>query len=115
MFDHAISRLACSKWSWLLKKPSWAVISACPGALEGKFSVKNKSSGHPHTNMAKAALNMMTHTACKDGPYNPTGCISVLPLIGGAVRVADGTFASIFEDMFRRRILMNCASDLNRA
>ncbi len=36
------------------------------GALEGKFSVKNKSSGHPHTNMAKAALNMMTHTACKD-------------------------------------------------
>ncbi|CAL1157150.1 unnamed protein product [Cladocopium goreaui] len=35
-------------------------------ALEGKFSVKNKSSGHPHTNMAKAALNMMTHTACKD-------------------------------------------------
>ncbi|CAE7206322.1 unnamed protein product [Symbiodinium microadriaticum] len=35
-------------------------------ALEGKFSVKNKSPGHPHTNMAKAALNMMTHTACKD-------------------------------------------------
>ena len=35
------------------------------GALEGKFSVKNKSPGHPHTNMAKAALNMMTHTACK--------------------------------------------------
>ncbi|CAK9090926.1 unnamed protein product [Durusdinium trenchii] len=35
-------------------------------ALEGKFSVKNKSSGHPHTNMAKAALNMMTHTSCKD-------------------------------------------------
>ncbi|CAJ1375157.1 unnamed protein product [Effrenium voratum] len=35
-------------------------------ALEGKFSVKNKSPGHPHTNMAKAALNMMTHTSCKD-------------------------------------------------
>eukprot|EP00933_Yihiella_yeosuensis_P040243 TRINITY_DN34500_c0_g1_i1.p1 TRINITY_DN34500_c0_g1~~TRINITY_DN34500_c0_g1_i1.p1 ORF type:complete len:573 (-),score=125.40 TRINITY_DN34500_c0_g1_i1:83-1801(-) len=35
-------------------------------ALEGKFSVRNKSSGHPHTNMAKAALNMLTHTSSKD-------------------------------------------------
>mmetsp|Transcript_88420 Transcript_88420/g.253267 ORF Transcript_88420/g.253267 Transcript_88420/m.253267 type:complete len:577 (+) Transcript_88420:97-1827(+) len=35
-------------------------------ALEGKFSVRNKSSSHPHTNMAKAALNMLTHTSAKD-------------------------------------------------
>eukprot|EP00927_Polykrikos_kofoidii_P039235 TRINITY_DN33666_c0_g1_i1.p1 TRINITY_DN33666_c0_g1~~TRINITY_DN33666_c0_g1_i1.p1 ORF type:complete len:590 (-),score=112.90 TRINITY_DN33666_c0_g1_i1:157-1926(-) len=32
-------------------------------ALEGKFSVKNKGSGHPHTNMAKAGLNMLTRTS----------------------------------------------------
>ena len=42
------------------------VLCEFRGALEGKFSVKNKSPGHPHTNMAKAALNMMTHTSCKD-------------------------------------------------
>ena len=40
-------------------------------ALEGKFSVGKKSGGHPHTNMAKAALNMMTCTAaggyCQQG------------------------------------------------
>eukprot|EP00931_Biecheleriopsis_adriatica_P089412 TRINITY_DN63550_c0_g1_i1.p1 TRINITY_DN63550_c0_g1~~TRINITY_DN63550_c0_g1_i1.p1 ORF type:complete len:570 (-),score=128.78 TRINITY_DN63550_c0_g1_i1:31-1740(-) len=35
-------------------------------ALEGKFSVKRKSNGHPHTNMAKAALNMLTHTSASD-------------------------------------------------
>ena len=28
-------------------------------ALEGKFSVGKKGSGHPHTNMSKAALNML--------------------------------------------------------
>jgi len=32
-------------------------------ALEGKFSVGKKGAGHPHTNMAKAALNMLTHTS----------------------------------------------------
>jgi len=31
-------------------------------SLEGKFGIKTKSSAHPHTNMAKAALNMMTKT-----------------------------------------------------
>lgn len=35
-------------------------------ALEGKFSVKKKSRCHPHTNMAKAALNMLTHTSAND-------------------------------------------------
>ncbi len=32
-------------------------------ALEGKFSVGKKGAGHPHTNMAKAALNMLTCTS----------------------------------------------------
>lgn len=32
-------------------------------AMEGKFHRFKKADRHPHTNMAKAALNMMTHTA----------------------------------------------------
>lgn len=42
-------------------------------AMEGKFHRFKKESRHPHTNMAKAALNMMTHTCAldfaKDGIY----------------------------------------------
>ncbi len=32
-------------------------------AMEGKFQRFNKADRHPHTNMAKAALNMLTHTS----------------------------------------------------
>jgi NAD(P)-dependent dehydrogenase (short-subunit alcohol dehydrogenase family) len=32
-------------------------------AVEGRFAVLNKMAGHPHTNMAKAALNMLTRTS----------------------------------------------------
>ncbi|RKG72806.1 SDR family NAD(P)-dependent oxidoreductase [Corallococcus terminator] len=35
-------------------------------AVEGQFSRKNKTVFHPHTNMAKAALNMMTRTSAED-------------------------------------------------
>lgn len=35
-------------------------------AMEGKFNRFKQSSRHPHTNMAKAALNMLTHTAASD-------------------------------------------------
>jgi NAD(P)-dependent dehydrogenase (short-subunit alcohol dehydrogenase family) len=35
-------------------------------AMEGKFCRPNKTDRHPHTNMAKAALNMMTRTAAQD-------------------------------------------------
>lgn len=35
-------------------------------AMEGKFFRFKKDSRHPHTNMAKAALNMMTHTSAED-------------------------------------------------
>lgn len=42
-------------------------------AMEGKFSRYTKTDKHPHTNMAKAALNMMTLTSApdlaKDGIY----------------------------------------------
>ena len=34
-------------------------------AMEGKF-YRHKTPNHPHTNMAKAALNMMTRTSAKD-------------------------------------------------
>lgn len=35
-------------------------------AMEGKFLRFKKDERHPHTNMAKAALNMMTHTSAED-------------------------------------------------
>jgi NAD(P)-dependent dehydrogenase (short-subunit alcohol dehydrogenase family) len=35
-------------------------------AVEGQFYLKFKTTRHPHTNMAKAALNMMTRTAAAD-------------------------------------------------
>ncbi|MEZ6044362.1 MAG: SDR family oxidoreductase [Planctomycetaceae bacterium] len=35
-------------------------------AMEGQFNRQNKTSHHPHTNMAKAALNMMTRTCADD-------------------------------------------------
>jgi NAD(P)-dependent dehydrogenase (short-subunit alcohol dehydrogenase family) len=42
-------------------------------AMEGKFYPNFKEDRHPHTNMAKAALNMLTHTAAgtlaKDGIF----------------------------------------------
>lgn len=42
-------------------------------AMEGKFHRYHKEDRHPHTNMAKAALNMLTHTSAsdlaKDGIY----------------------------------------------
>ncbi|HEY4088206.1 MAG TPA: SDR family oxidoreductase [Bryobacteraceae bacterium] len=35
-------------------------------AVEGQFYRKSKTTRHPHTNMAKASLNMMTRTAAAD-------------------------------------------------
>lgn len=35
-------------------------------AMEGKFHRFTKTERHPHTNMAKAALNMLTHTSARD-------------------------------------------------
>jgi NAD(P)-dependent dehydrogenase (short-subunit alcohol dehydrogenase family) len=34
--------------------------------MEGQFTRYTKTDRHPHTNMAKAALNMMTHTSAPD-------------------------------------------------
>ncbi len=35
-------------------------------AMEGQFGRRYKGAGHPHTNMAKAALNMMTRTSAQE-------------------------------------------------
>jgi NAD(P)-dependent dehydrogenase (short-subunit alcohol dehydrogenase family) len=35
-------------------------------AVEGQFAYANKTPRHPHTNMAKAALNMLTRTCAED-------------------------------------------------
>ena len=35
-------------------------------AMEGQFSRRYKGAGHPHTNMAKAALNMLTRTSAQE-------------------------------------------------
>ncbi len=64
----------CNKLSHLMRKKNTGkkhIINV--SAMEGKFHRFHKEDRHPHTNMAKAALNMMTHTAAadfaKDGIY----------------------------------------------
>ena len=49
--------------SHLTKSPHSHKFIVNVSAMEGKFSRKFKSEHHPHTNMAKASLNMMTRTA----------------------------------------------------
>jgi len=54
----------CNKLSILMKKDNTGmkhIINV--SAMEGKFHRFKKIDRHPHTNMAKAALNMLTHTS----------------------------------------------------
>ena len=54
----------CNRLSDLMKKENTGkkhIINV--SAMEGKFHRFKKEDRHPHTNMAKAALNMMTHTS----------------------------------------------------
>ncbi len=90
-------------------------------AMEGKFNRHTKTDKHPHTNMAKAALNMMTLTSArdyaKDGIYMnavDTGWVTdedpaaisarkqeehdfqpPLDIVDGAARVCDPFFSGI--------------------
>lgn len=90
-------------------------------AMEGKFHRFKKEDRHPHTNMAKAALNMMTHTSAgdfaKDGIFTnavDTGWVTdedpielakrkedlhdfqpPLDIVDGAARVMDPIFDGI--------------------
>jgi NAD(P)-dependent dehydrogenase (short-subunit alcohol dehydrogenase family) len=50
----------------LLRVPSRDKHIVNVSAVEGQFYRKFKTTRHPHTNMAKAALNMMTRTAAAD-------------------------------------------------
>jgi NAD(P)-dependent dehydrogenase (short-subunit alcohol dehydrogenase family) len=90
-------------------------------AMEGKFHRFKKADRHPHTNMAKAALNMLTHTSAatlaKEGIFMnavDTGWVTdedpielnqkkqethdfqpPLDIVDGAARVCDPFFAGI--------------------
>jgi NAD(P)-dependent dehydrogenase (short-subunit alcohol dehydrogenase family) len=50
----------------LLRAPEHDKHIVNVSAVEGQFYRKFKTTRHPHTNMAKAALNMMTRTAAAD-------------------------------------------------
>ncbi len=57
----------CNRLAELMKKDHTGqkhIVNV--SAMEGKFLRFKKGSRHPHTNMAKAALNMLTHTAASD-------------------------------------------------
>ncbi|MEA1786862.1 SDR family oxidoreductase [Arenibacter sp. GZD96] len=57
----------CNRLSSLMRRDNTGkkqIINV--SAMEGKFHRFRKEDRHPHTNMAKAALNMMTHTAASD-------------------------------------------------
>lgn len=64
----------CNRLSEVMKKDHTGkkhIVNV--SAMEGKFYRDFKEDRHPHTNMAKAALNMLTHTAAgtlaKDGIF----------------------------------------------
>ncbi len=50
----------------MLQSPAKSKYIINVTAMEGKFNYPTKPSRHPHTNMAKAALNMMTRTSARD-------------------------------------------------
>jgi NAD(P)-dependent dehydrogenase (short-subunit alcohol dehydrogenase family) len=57
----------CNKLSQMMKRQETGckhIVNV--SAMEGKFSRYIKTERHPHTNMAKAALNMLTHTSSRE-------------------------------------------------
>lgn len=59
--------ILCSKLKPLmLKDPTFEKHIVNVSAMEGKFNRHTKTDKHPHTNMAKASLNMMTLTSARD-------------------------------------------------
>jgi NAD(P)-dependent dehydrogenase (short-subunit alcohol dehydrogenase family) len=57
-----VSRLRSS----LAASPARRTYVVNVSAMEGRFSRGYKGPGHPHTNMAKAALNMLTRTSAEE-------------------------------------------------
>ena len=59
--------ILCSKLKELmLRHPTNEKHIVNVSAMEGQFARRTKTDKHPHTNMAKAALNMMTLTSAPD-------------------------------------------------
>ena len=59
--------ILCSKLKALMQRhPTGEKHIVNVSAVEGQFSRRTKTDKHPHTNMAKAALNMMTLTSAPD-------------------------------------------------
>lgn len=113
--------ILCARLKQLMKKsPNKSRFIINVSAMEGKFSKKNKNSFHPHTNMAKAALNMLTRTSAQEyaldniymnsvdtgwitdeNPYNIQlknrikGITPPLDCVDGAARVCDPIFEGI--------------------
>jgi NAD(P)-dependent dehydrogenase (short-subunit alcohol dehydrogenase family) len=98
----------------LLKSPYSKRFIINVSSVEGQFSYPNKTLKHPHTNMTKAALNMLTRTSAEDyaqesifmnsidpgwisqeGPYHQKtqqrkeGVVPPLDIIDGAARIYD--------------------------
>jgi NAD(P)-dependent dehydrogenase (short-subunit alcohol dehydrogenase family) len=57
-----ISRLRAA----MVASPARRTYIVNVSAMEGQFSRRYKGPGHPHTNMAKAALNMLTRTSAQE-------------------------------------------------
>ena len=105
------------------EKPSWIINVS---SMEGVFYRLGKSYYHPHTNMAKAALNMITRTSGRDlknenifmnsvdtgwvtneNPYflakkheSRHDFIPPLDCIEGAMRVLDPIYQGVCEGLF---------------
>ena len=57
----------CNRLSTMMKRENTGIKHIVNvTAMEGKFYRYIKEPRHPHTNMAKAALNMLTHTSAGD-------------------------------------------------
>lgn len=58
--------LAAKLKALMLRRPTGEKHIVNASAMEGKFNRGTKTDKHPHTNMAKAALNMLTLTSAPD-------------------------------------------------
>jgi NAD(P)-dependent dehydrogenase (short-subunit alcohol dehydrogenase family) len=61
-----ISRLRASMAEAAAGAPTGRAYVVNVSAMEGQFGRGYKGPGHPHTNMAKAALNMLTRTSARE-------------------------------------------------
>ena len=72
-------------------------------AMEGQFYRTFKTTRHPHTNMAKAALNMMTRTSAADFAKDGRGGVKVIEEVVGDGQSRLG-FRHDLAELGRRRV-----------